>query len=84
MLFCMVLLMSGCAEHPAQKQTEKIPETSAVFTRQTKIEDVKRDPAFGNYGRLLFPLDRSYYSGDTLEDLQLLYYSHIRKRSAFF
>ena len=77
MLFCMALLMSGCAGHPAQEQTERLPETPAVFTRQTKIEDVKRDSAFGDYGRLLFPLDRAYYSGDTLEDLQLVYYSHI-------
>ena len=32
---------------------------------------------FGSYGRLLFPVEDAYYSGDTLEDLGLTYYSHI-------
>lgn len=32
---------------------------------------------FGSYGRLLFPVEDAYYSGDTLEELQLTYYSHI-------
>ncbi len=32
---------------------------------------------FVSYGRLLFPVEDAYYSGDTLEELQLTYYSHI-------
>lgn len=47
------------------------------FTRESKIKDVKNAPIFGSYGRLLFPVEDAYYSGDTLEELQLTYYSHI-------
>lgn len=35
------------------------------------------DPAFGSYGRLLFPVDEGYYGGDTLGSLRLTWYSHI-------
>ena len=76
-LFCIVLLLTGCAGHPAQPRTESLPENTAPFTRQTKIEDVQRDPVFGDYGRLLFPTDKSYFGGDTLEALQLVYYTHM-------
>ena len=36
-----------------------------------------QDPAFGNFGRLLFPTDRRYYSGDTLGELSFTWYSNI-------
>lgn len=47
------------------------------FTRESRIEDVVRDPAFDGWGRLIFPADEGYWSGDTLEDLSLVWYSHI-------
>lgn len=47
------------------------------YTGKTKISDVINDPAFGSYGRMIFPVDEGYYSGDTLEDLRLTWYSHI-------
>lgn len=47
------------------------------FTAETLIRDVMADPAFGEFGRLLFPVDDGYWSGDTLEELRLTYYSHI-------
>lgn len=49
----------------------------ADFTKDTPIADVMADPAFGNFGRLLFPVQDSYYSGNTLGELRLTYYSHI-------
>ena len=39
---------------------------SGPFTADTPIEDVKNDPMFGEAGRLLFPVDEGYSSGDTL------------------
>lgn len=56
-------------------EEDKVPDISKNFeeyyTRETKISDVINDPAFGNYGRMIFPVDEGYCSGDTLEDLRL-------------
>ncbi len=77
LLFCTVLLLSGCGARETQEPAETTPPQTAAFTRESKIEDVKHDPVFGSYGRLLFPVEDAYYSGDTLEELGLTYYSHI-------
>lgn len=50
---------------------------SALFARNTAIADVITDSVFGDYGRLIFPADEGYYSGNTLENLGLTWYSHI-------
>lgn len=55
-------------------------ETVAItepYTVNTSIEEVTSDPAFGEYGRLIFPVDSGYYSGDALGDLGLVWYNHI-------
>lgn len=57
-------------------QTDNSAKTDA-FTRGTLIQDVVRYPAFGDYGRLIFPVNRSYYSGNTLGNLDLTWYSEI-------
>ena len=36
------------------------------YTATTAIYDVINDPVFRDYGRLIFPVDDRYYSGDTL------------------
>lgn len=51
--------------------------TSEPYTVSTKIADVVNDPAFGEYGRLIFPVDSGYYSGNTLGDLRLTWYNNI-------
>lgn len=48
------------------------------FTTSSKIDDVINDEAFGDYGRLLFPADTSYFSGDTLGNLRLTWYNGIK------
>ena len=68
------LLLSGCGAK-STALPEEVP--TAPYTRTTQIEDVVHDPVFGDYGRLLFPVEDLYYSGRTLEELQLTYYSHI-------
>ena len=50
----------------------------AKFSESTPISDVMNDPAFGDFGRLLFPVNSGYYSGNTLADLRLTWYSEIR------
>ena len=77
LLFCTALLLSGCGAREPQEPVETTPSQTAAFTRESKIKDVKNAPMFGSYGRLLFPVEDAYYSGDTLEELQLTYCSHI-------
>ena len=48
-----------------------------TFTADTRIEDVIQDPAFENFGRLLFPVNKRYYSGDTLGKFSMTWYSNI-------
>lgn len=80
---------SGSSE-PANSENEQIlpPETTSVevsepvissepYTRDTRISDVINDPVFGDYGRLIFPVDNGYYSGETLGELRLTWYNNI-------
>ena len=54
-----------------QKDTEDEPLAGSLYTVDTPISDVMCDPVFGDYGRLIFPVDTGYYSGNTLGDLHL-------------
>lgn len=47
------------------------------FTQKTSIKEVIESPVLEPYGRLLFPVHTGCMSGHTLEDLQLIWYSHI-------
>lgn len=51
--------------------------TSNPYTAETAISDVKNDPIFEDYGRLIFPVDEGYYSGNTLGGLRLTWYNNI-------
>ena len=78
----LTMLFSGCgtvqpAETPLAIQTGSEAEMTGAFTKGTSIREVQDDPAFDHYGRLIFPVNSSYYSGDTLEKLSLTWYSHI-------
>ena len=86
---CLLLGLPGCGAAP---QAGVAPEAEAAglsggedlteteknpYTADTPIETVAADPVFGDYGRLLFPVDDWYMSGETLGDLQLTWYSNI-------
>ncbi len=58
-------------------RTGKDTAKKSDYTVDTKIADVMADPAFGNYGRLIFPVDSGYYRGDTLGDIRLTWYNNI-------
>ena len=49
-----------------------------AFDENTKISDIVNNSLFDNYGRLIFPLNKSYYSGDTLGNSHLTWYSNIK------
>ena len=67
-ILLMLILFSGIAAHG---------ETTAPYTVDTPIEEVVSDPALGDYGRLLFPVNAGYWSGDTLGTLDLVWYNNI-------
>lgn len=51
--------------------------SSEPYTRDTRISDVINDHVFGDYGRLIFPVNEGYYSGETLGELRLTWYNNI-------
>lgn len=66
------------SEAPSSEGGEvSMAQESGPFTTDTPIEDAKNDPVFGDYGRLLFPVDEGYSSGDTLGELRLVWYNNI-------
>lgn len=48
------------------------------YSVDTSISEVINDPVFENYGRLIFPVNTSYYSGNTLGELRLTWYNNIK------
>ena len=56
---------------------QTVENAESPYTVDTLISDVIADPVFGEYGRLIFPVDTGYYSGDTLGRLRLTWYSNI-------
>lgn len=47
------------------------------YNRKSQISEVMNDPEFGDWGRLIFPVNTGYWSGSTLEDLHLSWYNYI-------
>lgn len=74
---CLVLSLTGCSAGGAYSAQTAQQEPTGPFTADTPVEAVLQDDAFGDYGRLLFPVDTGYWSGDTLGELQLTWYNNI-------
>lgn len=68
------VLEEGLQMENAEPQTQTLSEW---YSTDTKITEVLSDPVFGAYGRLIFPVNSGYYSGDTLGDLRLTWYNNI-------
>lgn len=71
------------SEAKGQEQTESNKKNDkGVFTENSTVGDVINDSAFGNFGRLLFPVDLSISTDMTLEELSssniYLWYSDIQ------
>ncbi len=67
----------GPSEQVCPAENDNDGDDSTVYSRTSLIRDVMADAAFAGYGRLLFPVQDSYWSGTTLEDLRLAYYNNI-------
>ena len=81
-LLSMLLVLSACQKQTDTKadenrQTQGTEMTENYFTTDTKIREVLSDPVFGSYGRLIFPVNSRYYSGDTLGNLSMSWYNDI-------
>lgn len=60
------------SESRPAKTGEGNPKNSVGFipvNRSTKVQDVINDPVFGDYGRLIFPVDRTIRDDLTLEEV---------------
>lgn len=84
LFFSIILCLFGCSENQLSKGTNEEDGSMKTdqnitdsYTEDTKITDVIQDPVFDNYGRLIFPVDSGYYSGDTLGKLELTWYNNI-------
>lgn len=83
----VLLCLAGCsaaAQTDAGVTRQSGGETSVqqedpanAYTADTPIADVMADPVLGDWGRLLFPADAGYWSGDTLGTLSLTWYNNI-------
>lgn len=69
-IFAISLLIISCSISAVGAEDD-------MYTRNTLIENVINDPVFGDYGRLIFPVESWYYSGDALGELHLTFYSNI-------
>ena len=77
--------IAGESREQGNKQTEAerisaqtdMEKPEGPFDENTKIDTVRNDPVFEDYGRLLFPVDDWYMDGDTLGNLRLTWYSNI-------
>ena len=85
-LLMLALLLSACgagvtAEEDQNKHTEEIMTTNTV-TESWTVGEVKAIPAFEDFGRLLFPVDRQVPDSMTLKELSsanvYVWYSYIR------
>lgn len=75
---CILFCLAGCSgTYETEEAAPMETESGGAFTVDTKIEEVISDPVFGEYGRLIFPVDSGYWSGDTLGDLRLTWYNNI-------
>lgn len=87
-LICIAVFLAGCSADMNSTESDtdfKGAETTVQtnqndteqYTQDTEISDVINDTAFGDYGRLIFPVNSSYYSGNTLGELGLTWYNNI-------
>lgn len=85
-----LFLLSGCGREGGQEMKEENAEgfsqdsgkTAAgedTYTLTTKVADVIHDPVFGDYGRLIFPVDRTISDDLELQDVGdiLVWYNNV-------
>lgn len=69
---------TACAQSKIKNSGISEMQTTQFYNEKSKISDVINDPDFAGFGRLLFPVDSGYWSGKTLGDFSLVWYSEIK------
>lgn len=90
LLVCLALCLTaaGCSGQTEDGGTKADPEGSESevtsgsagdYTLNTKVTDVMNDPVFGDYGRLIFPVDRIISEDLELQDVGdiLVWYNNV-------
>lgn len=77
LLTIMAAITLSCSDGAEERQESNMDTDNGYFSRTSLISDVIADPAFGDCGRLIFPVQTGYWSGNTLEQLRLTYYNYI-------
>ncbi|MCM1221161.1 MAG: alpha/beta hydrolase [Lachnospiraceae bacterium] len=87
LLTLTIALQTGCSSDetlPADtlRKEETMEQQYQAVTADTTVSEVEAIPAFGDYGRLLFPVDRPVEGSMTLDDLSAngiyVWYNNIR------
>ena len=77
----MRLLFNGAqtedARDDARESGNETDNAEVPYSRDTAIAEVASDSVFGNWSRLIFPVQKSYMSGNTLGNLSLTWYNYI-------
>jgi acetyl esterase/lipase len=76
-LLLLAGLVSGCGAGSDKPVSDEIPQAEVetmdmvnkLFTADTTVAEVVSDPAFGDFGRLLFPVDRAVPQDMTLAEV---------------
>lgn len=68
MALAVSVSLSGCGREEEDEDTGTTDGESG-YTLETKVVDVMNDPVFGDYGRLIFPVDKSISDDLELQDV---------------
>jgi acetyl esterase/lipase len=81
LLALTMFFLTGCSSDSADTGTKESSagdmKSEEPYTEDTSIQEVINDTVFGDYGRLIFPVDEGYMSGNTLGSLNLIWYHYI-------
>ena len=76
LMLCMTLFLAACGNVDASDDSGAAAaggeeEQMGAFTEESTVAEVLADPAFGTFGRLLFPVDRTISGDMTLREQSL-------------
>lgn len=73
LVLATILCFSGCAATASAESASNTGATAGAdilkINRNTTVGEIIADPAFGNFGRLLFPVDRAVTEDMTLAEV---------------